>query len=106
MDEMAPEGQPGRSEDRLSDLIRERRWDEALPLVEDALALQPRDPALWYHRGCALAHLGRLAEAEEALTYCLTERPDSRAARCLLATVGALRRSTEAAGDGPHTSVE
>ncbi|HQK92998.1 MAG TPA: tetratricopeptide repeat protein [Armatimonadota bacterium] len=95
------DGQAGGEQIRLSDLIREKRWDEALRLLEEALAVRPRDPALWYHRGCALAHLGRLAEAEDALTHCLTERPGSRAAQCLLATISALRRTEGAAEDPP-----
>lgn len=44
-------------------LIAERRWREALEVVDDALRLRPNDPGFLERRGDILTNLGRRAEA-------------------------------------------
>ena len=52
-------------------LVRNNRSEEALKVLERALALAPGNGAILYHQGMALAELGRTAEAVAALEKAL-----------------------------------
>ena len=56
------------------------RADEALPLLQEALALEPENPEALGHCGTALAELGRKAEALAHFDRALAADP--RAAAC------------------------
>jgi len=51
---------------RAKDRIARKKWDEALPILDAALVIDPRYAELHYRRGKALFALGRFREAEEA----------------------------------------
>jgi len=50
-------------DDKGDELNQERRYEEALPYFEKALALSPRFCLAWINKGIALKNLGRLDEA-------------------------------------------
>ncbi len=50
-------------DDRGDELNQERRYKEALPYFDKALALSPRFCLVWINKGIALKNLGRLDEA-------------------------------------------
>lgn len=70
----------------LADLLRRAdRFDEALSLYADMLATNPGDTAAGADRAETLLWMGRVAEAEKAAQEMLARKPDSRAARLILA---------------------
>ncbi len=52
---------------QAKEAIRQENWNEALDLLDAAVALDPRHAELQYRRGQALLALGRFDEAETAL---------------------------------------
>jgi tetratricopeptide (TPR) repeat protein len=54
---------PMGSLNRGIDLLRDHRYDAALPVLDQAVGERPADPASWNNRGIARAHTGQLAEA-------------------------------------------
>lgn len=59
---------------------RTDRHDEALALIEKALALKPDEPAILDSHGWALFKLGRLDEAERELRRAFERQPDAEIA--------------------------
>ena len=58
------------------DLIGLRKPGEAVPLLEQALAMAPRSPEAWNQMGRALNNLRRLADARRALEKAVALAPD------------------------------
>jgi tetratricopeptide (TPR) repeat protein len=61
-------------------LAREGRLDEALFLLNDAIARDPNQPAAWGYRGNVYATQGKLSEAESDFRRALSLNPDDPAA--------------------------
>lgn len=59
------------------DLLNNKRFEEALPLLESACAQTPQDVSAWFLLGNCQAGLGRLAEAESTFTLCASMSPRS-----------------------------
>ena len=55
--------------------IREGRFDDALTLVEQSLALEPDDPDLWNCKGVALRGMGRYEESSRCFDRSLRIDP-------------------------------
>lgn len=82
----------------LGDLLRrEGRFNEALALYADLLAKNPDDTAAGADRAETYIWMGRHAEAEQAARALLSRRPDSRAARIILARAMAAAGNADAA---------
>jgi tetratricopeptide (TPR) repeat protein len=82
----------------LADLLRrEKRFDEALDLYADLLAKNPADTAAGADRAETLLWMGKPAEAEKAARDLLARKPDSRAARLVLARTLAAGGNAEGA---------
>lgn len=82
----------------LADLLRRaKRFDEALGLYADLLAKNPADTAAGADRAETLLWMGKPAEAERAARDMLARRPDSRAARLVLARTLAAGGNAEGA---------
>lgn len=58
-------------------LVKEGRFEEAVPLLREALASQPEDESLWRFLGAALGSSGDRRGAVEAFTNALSLSPDS-----------------------------
>ena len=61
-------------------LARQGRIDEALPLLNDAIAADPSQPSAWGYRGNAYATQGKLSEAAADFTRALALNPADAAA--------------------------
>ncbi len=61
-------------------LAKQGHADEALPLLSDAVALEPDQPSAWGYRGNVYATQGRFQEAEADYRRALALAPDDRAA--------------------------
>jgi Flp pilus assembly protein TadD len=61
--------------------VRTRRPDEAILAYRQALCHRPNDPGTYFHLGCALKDVGRLAEAVAAREQALRLAPGARLAR-------------------------
>jgi len=82
----------------LADLLRrENRFDEALGIYAELLAKNPGDTAAGADRAETFLWMGRSAEAEKAAQEMLVRRPDSRAARLILARAMAAGGNAEGA---------
>lgn len=82
----------------LADLLRRgKRFDEALGLYADLLAKNPADTAAGADRAETLLWMGKPAEAEKAARDMLARKPDSRAARLVLARTLAAGGNAEGA---------
>ena len=67
--------------DAIRDAMRhigEGRFDDALALVEQALALEPDDPDLWNCKGVALRGMGRYEESLRCFDKSLRIDPRDR----------------------------
>ena len=73
-------------------LARQGRLDEALPLLNDAIAADPNQPAAWGYRGNVYATQGKLTEAAADFTRALTLNPSDAAAARGIAYVGQQRQ--------------
>ena len=60
--------------------IQQERWPEAVPLLERARALHPREARFAYLHGMALAGMDRLAEAVPAFQTAIKQEPNVAAA--------------------------
>jgi uncharacterized protein (TIGR02466 family) len=60
--------------------IRQERWSEAVPLLERAQALHPREARLAYLHGMALVGLDQLAQAVPAFQVAIKQEPNVAAA--------------------------
>jgi len=60
--------------------IRQERWSEAVPLLERARAMHPREARFAYLHGAALAGMGKLALAVSAYHAAIKHEPDVAAA--------------------------
>lgn len=82
----------------LADLLRRAdRFDEALGIYAELLAKNPGDTAAGADRAETLLWMGRPAEAEKAARDMLVRKPDSRAARLILARAMAAGGNAEGA---------
>ena len=103
--------QPGRRElicDAL-DLDKQGKFDAALKLLDQAIALAPDDPMAHSRKGLTLKHKGSLAAAMKSFDKALSKDPDHGPAlynkACTLMLQGetevALRTLARAVGQGP-----
>ncbi len=56
-------------------LVRQGRAEEALPVLDQALALEARSADAWYQKGNALGKLGKTADAVECYQRCVEIDP-------------------------------
>jgi predicted TPR repeat methyltransferase len=82
------------------------RADDALPLFERAIALNPTVPEYHANHGNALTIAGRSADAERAFEKAIALRPDFPEALMNLATVRRNRRDLEGAERLLHRALE
>jgi len=66
---------PGANRNMAVYLYKKGRYTEALPFLETALKVQPRNPELHVIRGAVLLKLGRREEAAAAFRTALEIRP-------------------------------
>lgn len=78
------------------------KLEEALPLIERSIALDPQNGYRWAARGTALAGLGRLDEAISALEQAVLFAPGDTAAWAALATLYEQTGQVEKAATARH----
>jgi tetratricopeptide (TPR) repeat protein len=66
---------PASSLNRGVDLLHDRRYEAALPVLDRAVGERPGDAASWNDRGIAYAHTGQLAEAMADYTKAIELSP-------------------------------
>ncbi|MDE0024473.1 MAG: tetratricopeptide repeat protein [Spirochaetaceae bacterium] len=59
----------------------QQRYEGALRLADSAIEVQPRNASAWIHRGRALRHLGRDAQALDSIDRALAIEPSDMAAQ-------------------------
>jgi tetratricopeptide (TPR) repeat protein len=94
---MAPKPEAIRQYEHGAKLVKDRRYADALPALEQAIRLRPRYVAAHSWRGIALRFVGRYAEAVPALDQALQLHPgDVEALFHKAACFGAQKRMAEA----------
>ncbi len=87
----------GATRDRGIAALQRNRVAEAIPLLEQALRAQPRDPEAWHYLGMAYGRANRFDQAAQALGKCLELHPDSPPTLLMMAgALNALGRHDEA----------
>lgn len=66
---------------------RQGRWEEALPMFEKGLALDPRNVSMMWDFAETCVAIGNYAEAERAVTQALEINPDAHLFRLLRGTI-------------------
>ncbi len=81
----------------INEMLRNRRNDEALPVIRNALALDPENYRLHLQHGRALAALGRWDKALEAVARARAIRPEDAEGFALAGQIHLVRQEYEEA---------
>jgi len=81
----------------INEMLRAQRFDDALPVIHNALALDPANPKLYLHLSRSLAALGRWEGALEAAQHAQTLRPEDAEALAITGRILARRGRYEEA---------
>ena len=101
-----PAQPPCQPDERIDELLRRRRYDDALIMVDQLIADAPEDPRAHHLRGKALLGLGRLPDARAAFDRASTLQPKLLEAMLLRREVDRVMAATRASAGiaNPMTS--
>ncbi|HSR68267.1 MAG TPA: tetratricopeptide repeat protein [Acidobacteriota bacterium] len=78
---------------RSHELMKERRYEDALPVLQEMIEMAPDNPDVYYSQAIALAHSDRTQEAKAAVEKALEINPNDRSYKELLGQIEAILES-------------